>query len=57
MFLYMEPVSTLVAAVLFLQEKVLFISIAGGIIIIIGVIIVNGQLVPLLFSLFKKKRP
>jgi len=57
MFLYLEPVSTLVAAVLLLQEKVLFISIAGGIIIIMGVIIVNGQLVPLLFSLFKKKRP
>ncbi|MEH7416598.1 DMT family transporter [Neobacillus drentensis] len=56
MFLYLEPVSTLIAAVLLLQEKVLFISAAGGIIIIIGVIIVNGQLVPLLFSLFKNKR-
>ncbi len=55
MFLYLEPVSTLVAAVLLLQEKVLFISVAGGIIIIMGVIIVNGQLVPMLFSLFKKK--
>ncbi|WP_342041792.1 DMT family transporter [Bacillus sp. OTU2372] len=57
MFLYLEPVSTLIAAVLLLQEKVLFISVAGGIIIIIGVIIVNGQLVPQLFSLFKNKRP
>ncbi|MEH7098337.1 DMT family transporter [Neobacillus vireti] len=57
MFLYLEPVSTLVAAVLLLQEKVLFISIAGGIIIIMGVIIVNGQLVPLLLSHFKKKHP
>ncbi|MCM3724758.1 DMT family transporter [Neobacillus cucumis] len=57
MFLYLEPVSTLVAAVLLLQEKVLFISAAGGIIIIIGVIIVNGQLVPLLFSFFKNNRP
>ncbi|MEH7120907.1 DMT family transporter [Neobacillus vireti] len=57
MFLYLEPVSTLIAAVLLLQEKVLFISVAGGIIIIIGVIIVNGQIVPLLFSLFKNKRP
>ncbi|PGV52248.1 DMT family transporter [Bacillus sp. AFS037270] len=56
MFLYLEPVSTLVAAVLLLQEKVLFISVAGGIIIIIGVIIVNGQLVPLLFSFFKNNR-
>ncbi|MBV7509497.1 DMT family transporter [Bacillus sp. sid0103] len=55
MFLYLEPVSTLIAAVLLLQEKVLFISVAGGIIIIIGVIVVNGQLVPMLFSLFKKK--
>ncbi|MGG3468433.1 DMT family transporter [Neobacillus pocheonensis] len=54
MFLYLEPVSTLIAAVLLLQEKVLFISATGGIIIIIGVIVVNGQLVPLLFSLFKK---
>lgn len=55
MFLYLEPVSTLIAAVLLLQEKVLFISVAGGIIIIIGVIVVNGQLVPMLFSIFKKK--
>ena len=54
MFLYLEPVSTLIAAVLLLQEKVLFISAIGGIIIIIGVIVVNGQFVPLLFSLFKK---
>ncbi|WP_160719387.1 DMT family transporter [Bacillus sp. USDA818B3_A] len=57
MFLYLEPVSTLIAAVLLLQEKVLFISVTGGIIIIIGVIIVNGQLVPMLFSRFKNKRP
>ncbi|PFO01405.1 multidrug transporter [Bacillus sp. AFS076308] len=57
MFLYLEPISTLVAAVLLLQEQVLFISVAGGIIIIIGVIIVNGQLVPLLFSFFKNNRP
>ncbi|MDN3016887.1 DMT family transporter [Paenibacillus sp. BSR1-1] len=57
MFLYLEPLSTLVAAVLLLEEKVLFISAAGGIIIIIGVIVVNGQLVPMLFRLFKNKRP
>lgn len=55
MFLYLEPIATLVAAVLLLQEKVLLISVAGGIIIIIGVIIVNGQLVPMLFNFFKKK--
>ncbi|MEH7335831.1 DMT family transporter [Neobacillus drentensis] len=57
MFLYLEPLSTLIAAVLLLEEKVLFISAAGGIIIIIGVIVVNGQLVPMLFSLLKNKRP
>jgi drug/metabolite transporter (DMT)-like permease len=56
MFLYLEPIATLVAAVLLLHEKVLLISVAGGIIIIIGVIIVNGQLVPMLFSNFKNKR-
>ena len=56
MFLYLEPVATLIAAVLLLQEKVFLLSVAGGIIIIIGVIIVNGQLVPMLFSFFKKKR-
>jgi drug/metabolite transporter (DMT)-like permease len=56
MFLYLEPIATLIAAVLLLQEKVFLLSVAGGIIIIIGVIIVNGQLVPMLFSFFKKKR-
>ncbi|MEC1522847.1 DMT family transporter [Neobacillus niacini] len=54
MFLYLEPIATLIAAVLLLQEKVLLISITGGIIIIIGVIIVNGQLVPMLLRLLKK---
>lgn len=54
MFLYLEPLATLIAAVLLLQEKVLLISITGGIIIIIGVIIVNGQLVPMLLRLLKK---
>jgi len=56
MFLYMEPIATLVAAVLLLDEKVFLISVAGGIIIIIGVIIVNGQLMPMLVNLFMKKR-
>jgi drug/metabolite transporter (DMT)-like permease len=56
MFLYLEPITTLIAAVFLLQEKVFIISITGGIIIIIGVIIVNGQLVPMLLSLFTKKR-
>ena len=56
MFLYMEPIATLVAAVLLLDEKVFLISVAGGIIIIIGVIIVNGQLMPMLVNLLMKKR-
>jgi drug/metabolite transporter (DMT)-like permease len=56
MFLYLEPIATLIAAVLLLQEKVLLISVVGGIIIIIGVIIVNGQLLPMVFNFFKKKR-
>ncbi|MEH7495615.1 DMT family transporter [Neobacillus niacini] len=54
MFLYLEPIATLIAAVLLLKEKVLLISVVGGIIIIIGVIIVNGQLVPMLLRFFKK---
>lgn len=56
MFLYLEPISTLIAAVLLLQEKIVLISVAGGIIIIIGVIIVNGHLVPMLFNFLRKKR-
>jgi len=56
MFLYLEPITTLIAAVLLLHEKVFLISAVGGIIIIIGVIIVNGQLMPMLFSFLKKKR-
>jgi drug/metabolite transporter (DMT)-like permease len=56
MFLYLEPITTLIAAVLLLHEKVFLISAAGGIIIITGVIIVNGQLMPMLFSFLKKKR-
>ena len=54
MFLYLEPIATLIAAVLLLKEKVLLISVAGGIIIIIGVIIVNGQIVPMLLRFLKK---
>lgn len=54
MFLYFEPIATLIAAVLLLKEKVLLISVAGGIIIIMGVIIVNGQLVPMLWRFLKK---
>lgn len=55
MFLYLEPITTLIAAIFILHEKVFLISVAGGIIIIIGVVIVNGQLVPMLSNLFMKK--
>jgi drug/metabolite transporter (DMT)-like permease len=50
MFLYLEPITTLIAAVLLLHEKVFFINVVGGVIIIIGVVIVNGQLLRILFS-------
>ncbi|WP_412103409.1 DMT family transporter [Rossellomorea aquimaris] len=43
MFLYLEPLVTLIAAVLLLHEKILFVSILGGGIIILGVTMVNGQ--------------
>jgi drug/metabolite transporter (DMT)-like permease len=53
-FLYLEPISTLLAAILLLHEKVLLINVAGGIIIIIGVVIVNRQLVPQFFNFLRK---
>lgn len=40
-FLYLEPLTTLIAAVLLLHEQILLISVLGGIIIIVGVILVN----------------
>lgn len=55
MFLYFEPITTLIAAVLLLHERVFFINVVGGIFIIFGVIIVNGQLVRILFSHTKTK--
>jgi drug/metabolite transporter (DMT)-like permease len=55
MFLYLEPITTLIAAVLLLHEKVFFINVIGGVIIIIGVVIVNGQLLRILFSHTKTK--
>ncbi|RSK25850.1 DMT family transporter [Bacillus sp. HMF5848] len=55
MFLYLEPISTLIAAILILHEQVFLISITGGIIIIMGVIIVNGQLLPMFYNLIMKK--
>ncbi|MBE5098563.1 DMT family transporter [Priestia aryabhattai] len=47
-FLYLEPVATLITAILLLQEKIIPVSILGGIIIIIGVILVNGRLLTFL---------
>ncbi|MEH7372737.1 DMT family transporter [Priestia megaterium] len=47
-FLYLEPVATLVTAILLLQEKIIPVSILGGIIIIMGVILVNGRLLTFL---------
>lgn len=55
MFLYLEPIATLIAAIFLLQEKLILISALGGIIIIIGVIIVNESLMPIL-KRFTEKR-
>ncbi|GAM15760.1 DMT family transporter [Mesobacillus selenatarsenatis] len=55
MFLYLEPLATLIAAIFLLHEKFILISAIGGIIIIIGVVIVNGGLARLVTSsIFKK---
>ncbi|MFC7785086.1 DMT family transporter [Rossellomorea sp. GCM10028870] len=56
MFLYLEPVTTLIAAILLLHEKIFFISIMGGVIIIIGVVIVNGQMISVFQRLLGRKR-
>jgi len=50
-FMYLEPIATLAAAVWVLQEQVLFISVFGGLIIIVGVIFVNGQMFSVLRGL------
>lgn len=55
MFLYLEPLTTLIAAIILLHEKVILKSVLGGFTIILGVIIVNGQLIPILFRLFFKR--
>ncbi len=44
MFLYLEPLATLVAAILLLHEKFIILSVFGGMVIIVGVVFVNGQL-------------
>ncbi|MCD5323179.1 MULTISPECIES: DMT family transporter [Pontibacillus] len=54
-FMYLEPLATLIAAVLLLNERIFLQSIAGGIIIIVGVIFVNGQ-VWNLRNILKKRR-
>ncbi|WP_102261016.1 DMT family transporter [Mesobacillus jeotgali] len=55
MFIYLEPLVTLIAAIFLLHEKFILISAIGGIIIIIGVVIVNGGLARLVASsIFKK---
>jgi drug/metabolite transporter (DMT)-like permease len=56
MFLYLEPVTTLIAAILLLHEKIVFISILGGVIIIMGVVIVNGQMISVLHRFLMRKR-
>ncbi|MEI2666046.1 DMT family transporter [Rossellomorea sp. LJF3] len=56
MFLYLEPVTTLLAAILLLHEKVFLISILGGVIIIIGVVIVNGQMISVFHRFLWRKR-
>lgn len=48
MFLYLEPVATLITAVLLLREKIIPVSILGGVIIIVGVIVANGRLLTFL---------
>ncbi|WNF23324.1 DMT family transporter [Mesobacillus jeotgali] len=55
MFIYLEPLVTLIAAIFLLHEKFILISAFGGIIIIIGVAIVNGGLARLVASAIFKK--
>ncbi|AST90785.1 DMT family transporter [Sutcliffiella cohnii] len=42
-FIYLEPIFTVIAAVILLHEKIKITSVTGGLIIIIGVILVNGH--------------
>ena len=55
MFIYLEPLVTLIAAIFLLHEKFILISAIGGIIIIIGVAIVNGGLARLVARVILKK--
>ncbi|GGD21580.1 DMT family transporter [Pontibacillus salipaludis] len=54
-FMYLEPLATLLAAVLLLNEKIFFQSVVGGVIIIVGVVFVNGQVWNLI-GLLRKRR-
>ncbi|MCF6138987.1 DMT family transporter [Pseudalkalibacillus berkeleyi] len=55
-FLYLEPIATLIAAVLLLNEKIFIISVLGGLMIIVGVILVNGQLLMFVHRLMWKNK-
>ncbi|WP_226666473.1 DMT family transporter [Metabacillus litoralis] len=55
-FLYLEPLATLIAAIILLNEKFMIISMIGGIIIIIGVIFVNGQFHKIYTRFFQFKK-
>ncbi|MBT2680394.1 DMT family transporter [Bacillus sp. ISL-35] len=54
-FIYLEPLVTLMAAIILLHEKFILISAVGGLIIMIGVAIVNGGLARLVASVILKK--
>lgn len=54
-FMYLEPLATLLAAVLLLNEKIFFQSVVGGVVIIVGVVFVNGQVWNLV-GLLRKRR-
>jgi drug/metabolite transporter (DMT)-like permease len=56
MFLYLEPITTLLAALILLHEIINVTNVLGGVIIIVGVVIVNGQMLPSLFRLFIKTK-
>ncbi|MFZ0474935.1 MAG: DMT family transporter [Halobacillus sp.] len=43
-FLYLEPLATLIAAILLLKENFSWLSITGGFLIIFGVLLVQGRL-------------
>jgi drug/metabolite transporter (DMT)-like permease len=54
-FIYLEPLVTLIAAIILLHEKFILISAVGGIIIMIGVAIVNGGFARIVARVIFKK--